>query len=101
MFKKEPEDVVVNFGEDAMFICSAIGEPKPEIVWFRDSAILPLESSRYELMDNGTLMVHEADENDIGIFECMAKNPAGEVLSKPAKMLLHTNVITKGKCNIN
>ncbi|XP_022121552.2 peroxidasin [Pieris rapae] len=88
-FKKEPEDVIVNFGKDAMFVCSASGDPAPEIVWFRDSALLPLESSRYEVMDNGTLMVHEADETDIGIFECMARNPAGEVHSKPAKMLLH------------
>ncbi|XP_032526637.1 peroxidasin [Danaus plexippus] len=86
----DPEDVVVNFGDEAIFTCMASGEPAPEIVWFRDSAALPDDTSRYEIMDNGTLMVHHADENDIGVFECSAKNPAGEARSKPARMMLQT-----------
>ncbi|XP_013189364.2 peroxidasin isoform X1 [Amyelois transitella] len=88
---KNPEDIIVNFGEDAMFSCVATGDPAPEIVWLRDSAALPLDANRYEVMDNGTLMVHNADMEDIGDFECMAKNPAGEVRSRPARMIIHTN----------
>ncbi|XP_045784672.1 peroxidasin-like isoform X1 [Maniola jurtina] len=88
--ESDPEDVIVNFGEDAMFTCSATGEPEPEIVWFRDSTALPDDKSRYEVMGNGTLMVHKADENDVGVFECSAKNPAGEVRSKPARMIVQS-----------
>ncbi|XP_049884964.1 peroxidasin [Pectinophora gossypiella] len=87
--EREPEDTVVNFGDDAMFTCVVTGEPAPEIVWFRDSSVVnTLGPSRYEIMENGTLMIHEADETDVGVFECMAKNPAGEVRSKPAKMIV-------------
>ncbi|CAH2103852.1 unnamed protein product [Euphydryas editha] len=86
--KSNPEDVVVNFGEDAMFTCNATGEPTPEIIWYRDSSVLPIDNSRYEIMNNGTLMIHNADVNDVAVFECKAKNPAGEVLSKPAKMMV-------------
>lgn len=92
----DPEDVVVNFGDEAIFTCMASGEPAPEIVWFRDSAALPDDTSRYEIMDNGTLMVHHADENDIGVFECSAKNPAGEARSKPARMMLQTKPDNNG-----
>lgn len=93
----DPEDVIVNFGQDAMFTCVASGEPSPEILWFRDSAEVPLDASRYEVMHNGTLMIHEADETDVGIFECMAKNPAGEMRSKPAKMILQSKPDQSGK----
>ncbi|XP_041987312.1 peroxidasin [Aricia agestis] len=86
----DPTDVVINFGDNAMFSCAASGEPEPEIVWYRDSTILPTDSSRYEVLNNGSLMVHEADENDVGVFECTAKNPAGEARSKPARMIVQS-----------
>lgn len=81
-----------------MFRCVATGEPTPEIVWMRDSAMLKVdEKSHYEVMTNGTLMIHKADEKDVGIFECMAKNPAGEVRSRPARMMLHVEEAQSGK----
>lgn len=86
--KKDPEDVTVDFGDNAIFTCLATGDPTPDIVWFRDSEPLPVNAPRYEIIDNGTLMVHGIDEKDVGIFECMAKNPNGEVMSKPARMTL-------------
>lgn len=93
-----PEDVVVNFGEDAMFTCAATGEPAPDVVWLRDSALLAVgKESHYEVMSNGTLMIHKADEKDIGIFECMAKNPAGNARSRPARMMLHAPATETGK----
>ncbi|XP_045509421.1 peroxidasin-like [Colias croceus] len=94
-FDQEPEDVVINFGDDAMFVCSASGEPTPEIIWYRDSSVINVDASRYEVMNNGTLMVHQADENDVGIFECTAKNPAGEIRSKPARMMMQSNADEK------
>ncbi|XP_050360925.1 peroxidasin [Nymphalis io] len=92
----DPEDVIVNFGEDAMFSCNATGEPSPEIIWYRDSTVIPIDNSRYELMDNGTLMVHNADANDVAVFECKAKNPAGEVQSKPARMMVQIKPDNQG-----
>ncbi|KAG6457151.1 hypothetical protein O3G_MSEX010145 [Manduca sexta] len=86
--KTDPQDVQVSFGNDATFTCVASGEPEPDIIWLRDSTAVPLDGSRYELLDNGTLMVHEPDENDVGVFECMAVNPAGAAHSKPAKMIV-------------
>lgn len=87
-FESEPNDVEVSFGENAVFTCVATGEPTPEILWLRDSEVIPLNENRYEIFDNGTLMVHEANENDDGLFECMAKNVAGKAHSKPAKMIV-------------
>lgn len=69
-----------------MFTCVVTGDPTPDIVWLRDSNEIPIDGTRYEVMDNGTLMLHDISDIDTGYFECMAKNPVGEVHSKPAKM---------------
>ncbi|XP_063837290.1 peroxidasin [Ostrinia nubilalis] len=86
--RTDPEDVIVDFGDNAVFKCVASGDPTPVIVWFRDSVALPVNAPRYELMDNGTLKVHGIDEKDVGIFECMAKNANGEARSRPARMTI-------------
>lgn len=82
----DPDDTIVRFGENAAFNCVATGDPTPEIIWLRDSVALPLDSSRYKVVHNGTLMVHDATETDEGVFECMAINANGEARSKPARM---------------
>nr|AKR04374.1 peroxidasin [Chilo suppressalis] len=90
----EPKDTLVYFGDNVGFTCVATGNPKPEIIWFRDSKALPLaDDSRYEVMDNGTLMVHDADETAEGVFECIAKNAIGEARSQPARMHLQKRTI--------
>lgn len=86
--KEDPKDISVSFGEAAKFTCVASGEPVPEIVWLRDSNEIPIDGTRYELADNGTLMVHDSTDSDGAYFECMAKNSMGEVHSKPAKMIV-------------
>lgn len=80
-----------------MFTCIATGEPAPEVVWLRDSTMLTVDKeSHYEIMNNGSLMIHKADEKDVGIFECMAKNPAGKVRSRPARMILQASPTESG-----
>ncbi|CAH0746151.1 unnamed protein product [Diatraea saccharalis] len=93
----EPTDAVVYFGDNVGFTCVATGDPEPEIVWYRDSEELEIsETSRYELMYNGTLMIHDVDESSEGVFECMAKNSMGEAKSKPARMVVQNrNTDTK------
>ncbi|GBP03399.1 Peroxidasin, partial [Eumeta japonica] len=89
VIKKEPEDVVVDAGGDVLLSCSATGVPAPEVVWFRDSSALPPNAHRYEVMSNGSLMVHQADDRDDGFFECIAINPMGAVRSRPARMIIN------------
>lgn len=81
----------------ALFSCVATGDPAPKIVWFRGSTAIPTDGDRYEVMDNGTLMIHNTDETDVGFIECMAKNAAGEARSKPAKIMLETKDSLTGK----
>lgn len=36
-FVKLPTDSLIAEGENAMFECAVVGEPKPELKWFSDS----------------------------------------------------------------
>ncbi|XP_069091955.1 peroxidasin homolog [Pleurodeles waltl] len=76
----EPQDVDVTFGNTVYFTCRAEGNPKPEIIWLRNNNELSMsEDSRMDLLEDGTLMIQNTQETDQGVYQCMAKNVAGEV----------------------
>lgn len=37
------------------------------------------DDSRLNLLEDGTLMIQDTRETDQGVYQCMAKNVAGEV----------------------
>uniref|UniRef100_A0A9L0TF86 Lactoperoxidase n=2 Tax=Equus TaxID=9789 RepID=A0A9L0TF86_HORSE len=76
----EPQDADVTSGNTVFFTCRAEGNPKPEIIWLRNNNELSMKTdSRLNLLDDGTLMIQNTQETDQGIYQCMAKNVAGEV----------------------
>ncbi|GAA6096931.1 peroxidasin homolog [Tachysurus ichikawai] len=76
----EPQDVDVTSGNTVYFTCRAEGNPKPQIIWLRNNNALNMQDdSRMNLLEDGTLMIQDTRETDQGIYQCMAKNVAGEV----------------------
>ena len=41
---------------------------------------------RYSKLADGTLMIENTVDSDVGVYECMAKSATGEVKSRAAKM---------------
>ncbi|ERE68516.1 putative peroxidasin like protein [Cricetulus griseus] len=75
----EPQDADVTSGNTVYFTCRAEGNPKPEIIWLRNNNELSMKTdSRLNLLDDGTLMIQNTQEADEGVYQCMAKNVAGE-----------------------
>ncbi|TSM77386.1 Peroxidasin [Bagarius yarrelli] len=76
----EPQDVDVTSGNTVYFTCRAEGNPKPQIIWLRNNNALNMQDdSRLNLLEDGTLMIQDPRETDQGVYQCMAKNVAGEV----------------------
>uniref|UniRef100_A0A7N8YLQ1 Peroxidasin n=1 Tax=Mastacembelus armatus TaxID=205130 RepID=A0A7N8YLQ1_9TELE len=76
----EPHDVDVTLGNTVYFTCRAEGNPKPQIIWLRNNNALNMrDDSRLNLLEDGTLMIQDTRETDQGVYQCMAKNVAGEV----------------------
>ncbi|OPJ84914.1 peroxidasin [Patagioenas fasciata monilis] len=76
----EPHDVDVLLGNTVYFTCRAEGNPKPAIIWLHNNNKIDMkDDNRLNLLQDGTLMIQNTKESDKGVYQCMAKNVAGEV----------------------
>ena len=44
------------------------------------------ESSRYNILQDGTLMIEDARDTDEGVYECVARNQLGEVKAEAVEL---------------
>lgn len=50
------------------------------MAWYKDAALIPLEKlSRFQLLADGSLQISGLVPDDTGMFQCFARNAAGEV----------------------
>ncbi|XP_063051892.1 hemicentin-1-like [Engraulis encrasicolus] len=63
-------------GGVAMLDCAVIGDPLPNLRWFRDGRPL-LGSTRLQPLRNGSLAVYSATSGDSGEYRCVAESEAG------------------------
>lgn len=61
------------------FLCSWFKGLTPADSFLHSNELSMKEDSRLNLLDDGTLMIQNTQETDQGIYQCMAKNVAGEV----------------------
>ncbi|KAF1571309.1 Protein sidekick-2, partial [Eudyptes moseleyi] len=80
-FVKEPERHITAEMEKVVAIpCQAKGVPPPEMAWYKDAALIHLEKlSRFQLLADGSLQISGLVPDDTGMFQCFARNAAGEV----------------------
>ncbi|KYO26125.1 hypothetical protein Y1Q_0003873 [Alligator mississippiensis] len=91
----EPRDADVTPGNTVYFTCKAEGNPKPKIIWIHNNQSLDMEDDRrLNLLDDGTLMIQNTRESDQGVYQCMAKNVAGEAKTHSA-FLRYFSIPTK------
>ena len=65
-------------GKELEIPCDIAGTPSPKITWYRDSQPLDtIPAVRYQVMDNGSLMINYMRREDSGMFQCSAENQAG------------------------
>ncbi|XP_027778359.2 matrix-remodeling-associated protein 5 [Marmota flaviventris] len=74
--------VQVAYGEVATVACEAKGEPVPKVTWFSPAhRPIPASSSssdKYQVYEDGTLLIHKAQRSDSGNYTCLVRNSAGE-----------------------
>merc|ERR1711962_451096 len=79
----KPKNKDIFPGSNARFTCNSNGVPDPELTWnFEGEAIEP--SYHYQMKHTygiSTLIVREVTEDDIGDYQAIARNVAGEVAS--------------------
>lgn len=94
--KLEPKHVPD--GYTVQFECKVEGVPRPQITWFRQTAIIK-QSQDFQMFydeDNvATLIIREVFPEDAGTFTCVAKNAAG-FASSTTELIVETPLSEHG-----
>uniref|UniRef100_A0A8C3A3R9 Ig-like domain-containing protein n=1 Tax=Cyclopterus lumpus TaxID=8103 RepID=A0A8C3A3R9_CYCLU len=71
--------VTVKLGESAKLSCHATGQPTPKIMWISPrNYVISLSSDKFQVMDDGMLLVKKVILADEGKYACVARNSAGD-----------------------
>ena len=76
----------------AEFVCKVEGNPRPQITWFRQTAIIkPSQDFQIYYADDNkaTLVIKEVFPEDAGTFTCVAKNCVGYASSSAELVVQH------------
>ncbi|XP_051505219.1 matrix-remodeling-associated protein 5-like [Myxocyprinus asiaticus] len=68
-----------SFGQSAQMKCDATGVPLPTIIWISPrNEIITGSSVKYQILNDGTLIINKLTLADQGKYACVARNPAGD-----------------------
>ena len=67
--------LTVNESTTASLLCSASGNPTPQVAWSRENGVLP--SSRTTVTAEGLMQIDNARLEDAGKYKCVARNILG------------------------
>ncbi|KAF1384356.1 hypothetical protein PFLUV_G00117470 [Perca fluviatilis] len=71
--------VTVKLGGSAKLSCQATGEPTPRIMWISPrNDVISMSSDKFQIMDDGMLVVKKVILADEGKYACVARNSAGD-----------------------
>lgn len=84
------QDAQLISGDNLHWPCQATGQPKPDIIWMYNTNEIGSEQSPHmQIQPDGALSINGANANDIGIYECIARNEMGEIKSQPVRLTVH------------
>ena len=63
-------------GRNGILNCQATGDPEPSINWLRNESLLA-NSTKYAILENGSLWIREVEDSDAGNYSCQVTNIAG------------------------
>ncbi|ELT95512.1 hypothetical protein CAPTEDRAFT_58735, partial [Capitella teleta] len=71
-----PLDATFVRGDTMELNCQATGDPVPAVTWEKNDLPLPLDP-RIRVTEEGVLTIEEVNNNDRGLFRCIAVNTKG------------------------
>lgn len=96
-----PRGIIRSVSGEPLFLhCLSDGSPRPRIYWTipgGHTLTRPQVLGRYQLLENGTLIIQDTTLHDRGNYICRARNDAGEaVLTVPVIIIAYPPRITTG-----
>ncbi|XP_077867191.1 uncharacterized protein LOC144356208 [Saccoglossus kowalevskii] len=69
-------ELTIEIGNLVLLPCQATGFPPPHQVWYLPNGF-EIESSKYQILQNGSLLIASVDFQDEGVYTCVVTNIAG------------------------
>jgi len=93
-FIQKLQPVIAELKKPAKFTCTVIGNPFPEISWYKNEQELHT-SEKYTMTifeTTATLEITRVKEEDAGMYSCRASNPAGVATSTVNLVIFGNNI---------
>lgn len=91
-FREKPQTLAITEGVSAHLSCFAVGDPRPNVLWFKNDQIIQ-ETKRitfaYDLEGRSILQFTPASITDTGIYKVVARNRTGQTMAK-ARIVIAT-----------
>ena len=96
-FLSQTESVTAFMGDTVLLKCEVIGEPMPTIHWQKNQQDLtPIPGdSRVVVLPSGALQISRLQLGDIGIYRCLARNPASSRTGNEAEVRILSGIADK------
>ncbi|MBN3314489.1 CNTN3 protein, partial [Atractosteus spatula] len=86
----EPSDLILPIDlpeQEATLTCEAKGNPAPQYRWSLNGTLIELGIDNRHRLSEGSLIIKKLDKNqDTGIYQCIATNPSGTIVSRKASL---------------
>ncbi|EHH62135.1 hypothetical protein EGM_20344, partial [Macaca fascicularis] len=79
-------DTQLDSGSPLRWECKATGKPRPTYRWLKNG--VPLSSQSRVEMVNGVLMIHNVNQSDAGMYQCLAENKYGAIYASAELKIL-------------
>uniref|UniRef100_A0A3P9CV46 Contactin-3 n=1 Tax=Maylandia zebra TaxID=106582 RepID=A0A3P9CV46_9CICH len=107
-WRMEPGDLFIpidSIEEEATLTCDAKGTPSPQYRWSLNGTLINLGLDRRRRLSGGNLIISSLDRyQDVGMYQCMAYNTVGAILSRRASLqfayLDHFKVHTRSAVSV-
>uniref|UniRef100_A0A3Q3KPI9 Contactin 3a, tandem duplicate 2 n=1 Tax=Monopterus albus TaxID=43700 RepID=A0A3Q3KPI9_MONAL len=107
-WRMEPGDLFIpvdSIEEEATLTCDAKGTPPPQYRWSLNGTLINLGLDRRRHLSGGNLIISNLDRyQDAGMYQCMAYNTVGAILSRIASLqfayLDHFKVHTRSAVSV-
>lgn len=84
-FREKPQTLAITDNEPAQLQCFAVGDPTPNVQWFKNDMVLQ-ETKRIKIIkdDDGRSIVKfdPASHYDVGIYKAVARNKSGQTVAR-------------------
>ncbi|CAH0551174.1 unnamed protein product, partial [Brassicogethes aeneus] len=77
----EQPNVVISLNAPTTLDCFALGFPYPDVTWWKDNSMIPLQNRDFEVRKDYSLHINNVKLHNLGVYTCQAYNGVGKAAS--------------------